>query len=723
MTETIFRIHPFLNIARVGNSSEFYIAPETAAGHVVDPETGVYGGLPIKKGTESTFIEEADLRDDQGNMVRQAARFRLYAFSEGYDSYPNTNEGKEIKVGDTLDVGGGSKTVKDILWTVHLANKKGNNFTIRDSTNTLPNWPEDQEKVTELGIISYENGKLPPIRNLDFGSDLNDVQRRKELVIDAGPRAISAANCGTSSVAFDVNTTPCYADGTTIINLDDYPVSFPFQHFSSLFQPHGRIDTLGEMMIEKDTGRLIVAGGYGRAERIPGGDPATEPPRGKLDAVDNDRWFDDTSDGPVTATILFDDGTSVEAVHSWFVCTDPAFAPQVRNIVSAWDDMFTTWVEKMDLMPSLFSSGEYNQDYTPSFMDELQPIFHGAFLQQWNTALPDVALGGHGRMSSVTAATDPTRAINNLDSIIRNPADLDNDGLIPMDSSGTKSPTVETKLMPMALGDAMKSFLTLTPTQYFFVKQWHTGKAVESFDTPTGTDALDRAVLENCLGGRYSPGIDVTFIVRDTNLYDQNWKGRSGPFRFNMASLNYKAAETSTPFLGVGYIPLRSTAVEPGDICKFMSLPWHTDYNSCSIHLPDPNVQSGQAGGSDRGPTVMGNTLYWSWPSQRPVQIYPKEYCTFSSTKNAWVTGGQLFSVRGQGTLTDNPASAGAFQNYYDFIEQWDGVGFVIQGTQVPTDENGPHYGADLFIEVSSKFDNESDLVQPWPSGFVPLAS
>jgi len=213
-------------------------------------------------------------------------------------------------------------------------------------------------------------------------------------------------------------------------------------------------------------------------------------------------------------------------------------------------------------------------------------------------------------------------------------------------------------------------------------------------------------VLENCLGGRYSPGIDLTFIVRDINFYKQNWKGVTGPFRVNGQKLNYATAQKDQPFLQVGYIPLRTAAVEPGDLCKFMSLPWHTDYNSCATHTPDPN------------PTE-NNTLYWSWPAQRPVNVYPADKCTYDAASKTWSLGGQLFSVRGKGTQTDYPQQEGRYQCYFDFVENWHKVGFVIQGTQVPANEGG-HYGADKFIEVASLFSEDGDIVQPWPTESLP---
>src|ERR1700722_3486188 len=55
------KIHPAIGVARVGNSDEFFLGPET-----VDPPA-------VRAGTR---------RDNQGRLKRQAARFRVY----GYDA-------------------------------------------------------------------------------------------------------------------------------------------------------------------------------------------------------------------------------------------------------------------------------------------------------------------------------------------------------------------------------------------------------------------------------------------------------------------------------------------------------------------------------------------------------------------------------------------------------------------------------------------------------------
>lgn len=739
MSETIFRIHPAINFARVGSSEDYYIAPETAAGTVLDPDTGLMGGLPIKKGTEDTPIQESDLRerdgsggpDGTGRVKRQAARFRVYAYpADGEESYPN-GAGVEVRIGAKV----GDRTVEDIVWTVHVANKKANFYAITtpvkgtcvefdDEGNCIKKEPlrdangdfvhcrsyapcghcaEDDFAVgQELGIAAYEDGRLPPARNFTMGADLADATRLETLMIDAGPRAIRSSSDGAETLHFTASTAedpvppPTWADSEGRIHpIADYPFSFPHMHFEMLagLDP---IDTLGEVTIEEGTGRLLVLGGYGRAAaklHENGTPPVLEDP------IDNDGWFDDTSDGPVNAVLVFDDGSTAEVHGAWVVTTDPSYAPQTRNVVATWDDVFNAWVQApkpAQLMPELYDDGAYDPSFAPSFDDEVMPIFHGAMLQQWNTNLPSKGVHGHRLMGAITPATDAKRVIPDLDKLIRDP--------------NAPEQADEGVRMPLALGDAQRSFLEVTPTQHFFLTQWHEARHSAERSTIGPGEKLDRVVLENCLGGRYSPGIDLTFIVRQLDLYVQDWRSVGcGPFRINQLPLDYGAVKPDTPVLGVGWVPLRdSPGVQPGDLSKFMSLPWHTDYNSCATHTPDPNPHG-------------NNTLYWSWPAQRPVNVYRASDCRYDADEKRWYLGGQVYSIRGnegEGTRTPYPQQQGRFQCYFDFVENWERVGFVIQGLRIP-DAHGGDYGADYFLEVASGFDTEGDVVQPWPTAVV----
>ena len=74
-----FRVHPAVGTARVGNSADYVIAPETMAGAGLGGSTPS-GGLPIRAGTESDVVTSADVRDAAGALKRQAARFRVFAY-------------------------------------------------------------------------------------------------------------------------------------------------------------------------------------------------------------------------------------------------------------------------------------------------------------------------------------------------------------------------------------------------------------------------------------------------------------------------------------------------------------------------------------------------------------------------------------------------------------------------------------------------------------------
>lgn len=88
---TVYKIHPAIGIARVGNSpDDFFIGPEKL-GEELRPEGG--------------------FKDNQCRVKRQAARFRVFAHHD---------DGTKKEIG---------KEEADITWTVHLVNKKGSAST------------------------------------------------------------------------------------------------------------------------------------------------------------------------------------------------------------------------------------------------------------------------------------------------------------------------------------------------------------------------------------------------------------------------------------------------------------------------------------------------------------------------------------------------------------------------------------------------------------------
>ena len=89
---TTFKIHPSIGIARLGNSDQFYIAPEQPGALPIACDTSGKekqdaNGNPVRV---SSFKDDNDL----SKIKKQAARFRVFAYADEGDS-----EGKEIQVG------------------------------------------------------------------------------------------------------------------------------------------------------------------------------------------------------------------------------------------------------------------------------------------------------------------------------------------------------------------------------------------------------------------------------------------------------------------------------------------------------------------------------------------------------------------------------------------------------------------------------------------------
>ncbi|MFI0482942.1 LodA/GoxA family CTQ-dependent oxidase [Actinomadura sp. 9N215] len=670
-----FRVHPAIGIARVGNSAEYYLCPETMTGMPVRNDEATVGGLPIRAGTEADPITSGDLRDSAGALKRQAARFRIFCYpDEGAHAYP-AGEAMEIRVGSEI----GGRKVTDIVWTVHLANKKANCHVLND----------------DLGIHLYEpeHEERRYLRNRAEGPDLGSLERLERLVIDPGPRAIRGTNAGP--VAFDRRTTPCAENGGEITPYPSYPRAFPCDRFDRLYEPAGRIDALGELSTD-EFGRLLVLPAPGRACAWYGPDGRPFPlfggmlSEGVYGDVNADGWFDDTGDGPVSATLVYEDGGTQPVHGAWAVTTDPGYAPQIRNVVTLWDDMYDTWVRKLGLRPDLFGDGKFDRAYRPAFDDDLAPVFQAAALQRWTTNLPDRAVSAHDAVGDIDAHSQPADTVLTGLAYIRDPNDTPQSHIGP-------------PYMPLSMGDAGLAFLTVTQTQYFLLQQWDRGRAQPGDGPPLGPgEYLDKAVLTSGLGGRFAPGIEMTFTVRDEEIYRRDWRESCcGPFRIRARPLDYAAAYADRPFLTVGYIPLhpepgRTAPLEPGDASKFMAIPWQTDYNACATHNVAPNLPK-------------STTLFWSWPAQRPTQVYRAQ-----DVKHGRL-GPQYYSVRGKGTVSPDLGETGRYQDLLDSVRHWHRIGVILQGSRI---EGGAEHSPRQYLEVASDLDeepSENPKITPWP--------
>src|SRR3954451_23829065 len=121
---TVYKIHPAIGIARVGNSpTEFFIGPEQIGEH---PSPA--GGF----------------KDAQCRVKRQAARFRISA-------HHDDTSVEEI-----------TAATADITWTVHLANKKAANPQ-RQNSEVAADLIIDPGPRTLAGpsqVAVFDNGKI-----------------------------------------------------------------------------------------------------------------------------------------------------------------------------------------------------------------------------------------------------------------------------------------------------------------------------------------------------------------------------------------------------------------------------------------------------------------------------------------------------------------------------------------------------------------------------------
>lgn len=502
--------------------------------------------------------------------------------------------------------------VKSITWTVHMANKKAS-------------WYEFATNEGEQGYASNH-----PLRNAH-------VENRHSLIIDPGPRQISGAHAGP--VPMDRHTIPEGYKGA------NFPEGI-------LYPNRERIDTLGELRTD-ESGRLLVLGGLGIS--------GTEDENAVIKQyANNDGWWDDTADGRVSAVIEWENGSSKPAETAWVSVAPPSYAPEIANLVTLWDTIFDSAV-RAGHYPRINDQGIWKSGphgYKPNFQSEIKPLLERATTYTWVAAIPPKPHSFDMEMlGAVPNKEDHYRGLRNwiLD-ILRPPAD---ENTIISGRGAT--------MMPYLAGDnclidgtLTSNFLRLTDTQFFFVQQWAAGHFVNEPVADGGPQSLTRNILENCVGGAFSPGIELTWISRNRAIYSSE-----DPFRINAAP------PTEGP-LNLGFSP---AAMEPGDLTRYMAIPWQADFNECSSQ-------------------PIGERVLWWWPAQRPEFVYleprPEIENLAAIPTPDEQTGGQVAWIG-----TDFDQLRGDFISFADdvqMVQYWSQLGFVME-----KEVKGEH----RFVEVA----------------------
>lgn len=304
---TVYRIHPGIGLARLGNSpDQFLIAAEKPAALPLDCDAD---GNSLPLGADYGDEQPATrFKDEEGRIKRQAARFGVWVYD---DENPT---GRPLKIGDAIFGGGNHGTLIDIQWRVHLANKKSS-------------WYEFKQLEGEHGYSAKH-----PRRNEQVKGD----NARQQLITDPGPRVVSLT--GRRRAEFG-------RDGG-----GQYAAVFPPET-----QP-APIDTLGALLTD-DQGRLLVLGGHGNSGTYlynKFGQPRID------HYANNDGWFDDTSDGPVMARLVMH-SEEVNATRyvdveypAWVVAAYPDYVPNIPDIVTMDEVVYDLAVRRFAYRTDLY---------------------------------------------------------------------------------------------------------------------------------------------------------------------------------------------------------------------------------------------------------------------------------------------------------------------------------------------------------------------------------
>lgn len=403
--------------------------------------------------------------------------------------------------------------------------------TLRSATEVT----SDEAEIEWTVHVANRKGASPefppsPARTRREGGRLRNADHadRAQLVIDPGPRTLTGPS---ASSTFDTG-------------------SFL-----------GTVVALGEMRTQGD-GSLLVLGGLGVSGTSPPGVPAPI-----THFANNDNWYDDTSDGPVTATVKTSGAKrAARARPAWVITGPPDYAPGITNFVTLYDVAYQVAVE----------NGWRQVPDQPSFTRHVQPILQRALGYQWVLELGRMGHGpfsGFGDFSSRwDSLADPSPNASFARELVV--------GMLKDPRQAPDPADPEFGMMPRLhnndYGTIPSHVLRPTVPQYAILERWAAGRFVNDLESPPPDtellpDAIDRMTLEACSGGPFFPGIEVGAVMAAATTYSEAFR-------------------------------VDAQRHEPGQLTAGNAVPWQADFLACSV---DAQSQLG-----------------W-WPAQRPYQVLP----------------------------------------------------------------------------------------------------
>lgn len=585
----LFRIYPSLGIARLGNGKA------TKDDAVFSPE------VPWA----NLFETDLNYLNAQGEIRKQAQRFYVYQCD---------STGKPLSKIDLSEY--------DVVWTAEVANKKpfwydfNNCLDLSVQTDNRNLSPTFFDNKIAPGIdAGYRNPNV-----LDQSKrQLNGANYRKELVNSPGPVSVSADP--TQQKKTIDGSFPFAGEGTIrskvaeAMNLDVAPV---------------RLGTL-----EYDNGSLIFYGADGHSASLNPSDLNT-------DFADNSNWYDDICDGRITATLTNKTTGEVISIEdadnaAWIATAPPDYAPQIQPISNMYDLVNGT------------TPDEYPSDFSLIFplmyrLYRMQWVNMGDFLSpSFRETIDQLTEAGNFRYLYTNDGTPEAHAVRDqIFSLFRNPDYAANNEPIIPGNEGTdlKNLTsgVEALKLPFYPGDGINypgspaQWFAIPPILYSELQRWRDGhfttlegdyadmdalgrfyqsQFAEAAQDPTKAPMLmTRAVLETLYGGGFHPGVELTWPFRHKQFYntlylryptvtDQAGLHGIREIRIKTATqaeqsdIFYKdfgfqmnpqdITDSMSDEHGKGWL-WKNT---PGDLTKWMGIPWQSDAGSCQAVFTD----------------------------------------------------------------------------------------------------------------------------------------
>lgn len=450
---------------------------------------------------------------------------------------------------------------------------------------------------------------------------------------------------------------------------------------------------LGELRTD-EYGRLLVLGGHGVASSPSGAPLLVFDDEGKEHNFNNSvDWFDDISDGPVSAKVELG-GKSIPVTGAWVVVAPPDYAPGIIPFRSLYDLALHTAIEAGMVPPEKMTS------YTKHILPQLERLSG----LQWVNLGSAQAHGPGGfypintsLIHEISKATNQEKR-EEVFKKFRSPDDETTEGGHALkwpqlygDAYGASVPALKGDLLPVdsevyrhLTNFSQSQFCSdLNEVDYPLNSEFPApvyAKPLDQSPVSEQPDRLDAGPLSYCCADAFHPGCELTWIMRHASIYSE--VARIKHCDANIPASDYGDVLTPDHALSKDG-PLH--AQRAGDLTRWMAVPWHGDTARCRSGY-DPEFHP---------------YLPSYWPSSVPNHVLTEtNFLIYSNT--------ELSDEIRQKAFQDREAWMRKFLNEFDnsedimqaMVKRFDEMG-IVQRHLPPLDYAGKY--PTVFVEQLKK--------------------